>query len=80
MAPSRFVAVSRRRQDVAHRDFTYFFGGCCGVVATQKTGFRKGVTLNIHQNFPVNDQADSEWQERLVEKSRRVSQVAHYSA
>ena len=41
MAPSRFVAVSRRRQDVIHRDFAQPLDRCCDVVATTKNWFSK---------------------------------------
>ena len=63
MAPSRLVAVSRRRQDVA----LYFeifltrlrlMTDCCGGVVPAKTGplgRGKGDALEIHWSFTVNN-------------------------
>ena len=49
MGPSRFVAVSRRRQDVICRDFTErLLVDVAMVSQPRQTGFRKRSTLDIH--------------------------------
>ena len=49
--PSRFVAVSRRCQDVARQDFTSQRLRCCDVIATMKRWFLQ--KKDNHQNSPA---------------------------
>ena len=52
MAPSRFVAVSCRRQDVdTSRFYGTSLGGCCDVVATTKTWFSQKVNARHPLEF-----------------------------
>ena len=64
MAPSRLVAVSRRRQDVVRRDFTLTSLVNVAMLSQhRKTGFSQKVNARHPLEFS---------RERLVEKSRRV--------
>ena len=71
IGPSHFVAVvSCHRQDVLRQDYTQRL--LVGVAMLQKSGFRRRSTRN-----PLEFSRER-LAERLVKKSRRVSQAAHY--